>query len=71
MLDHVYIIFSHVIYAIKFFINKTAIHLACENECIDIIKLLLNHPCIDVNAFMEILSLIYYIFFNCLHCFII
>lgn len=34
---------------IVLFFHKTALHIAVENENAEIVKLLLNHPKIDVN----------------------
>lgn len=34
---------------IVLFFHKTALHIAVENENVEIVKLLLNHPKIDVN----------------------
>ena len=43
-------------------IFKTALHIACENGNVEIVKLLLSKPSIDVNCFLEISKLIYNVF---------
>ena len=43
---------------VKIAFYKTALHIACENENIEIIEMLLKDPFIDINLFMEILFII-------------
>lgn len=47
-----------------FLSNMTPLHIAVMHGKIDIIKLLLSHKNIDINAKDDVL---YYFFFNCIH----
>ena len=64
-----YYIFSYFeiiiisIYSINFAIYQTPLHIACKNNNVQIVKLLLSTRSIDINNFMEIF-LVFSIFFN-------
>ena len=61
--NHIYKKFYHInktsqyiIYKITFNIYETALHLACENNNLEIVKLLISNENLDINLFKEISS---------------
>ena len=46
-----------MIYKIPFNIEETALHIACKNNNIDIVQLLISHIYLDINLFKQIKSL--------------
>ena len=57
------IIFHLLIYRITSAIFQAALHIACEKNHIEIVKLLLEHEDIDVNLFLEVSFYSYYILY--------
>ena len=50
----IFILFRLIFIKSDIFFYKTALHIACENENLKILELLLKHPAVNINLYLEI-----------------